>query len=68
MFPLGMLLPLPGVFSSWAALILDFATFGSQTSFWGFIWILEVTSLRILCTVLSKAESFQQGSRALYEL
>ena len=41
---------------------------GSQTGSWSFVWILEVTSFRILCTIPSEAESFQQGPRALYEL
>lgn len=41
---------------------------GSQTGSWSFVWILEVTSFRILCAITSEAESFQQGPRALYEL
>lgn len=48
-----------GVFSSFPTLIPDFATSGSQTSFGGFVQILDVTSFKLFCTV--KDESFQQG-------
>lgn len=48
------------VFSPWTALIPDFATSGSQTSIQGFVWILEVTSLKDFYTVKGKDESFQQ--------
>lgn len=50
-----------GMFSSWTASIPDFAISGSPTSFRDFVWILEVTSLRILCTVMGEDEPFKQG-------
>lgn len=68
MLPLGMLPPLPAVFSSCAALSLDFATWGLRLvpgALFGY-WRLLPSESFVLLRV--RAESFQQGPRALYEL